>query len=155
MSSKKLCHNNYFATLVFFTTMLSHYHFDLLLLSIDCPDEPKDVQIFNVSSRGLTINWTRPHDNNDPITGYNISYQNPDRAVMVNSVAQNVTVSSTEEQVTIVDLLPGENYTFTIIAINNICPSLPSVPATVRTMEEGMSHSTWESSFLLCIFLVY
>ena len=111
---------------------------------LDCPDEPIDVQIFNVSSRSFTINWTRPHDNNDPITGYNISYQKPDQAVMDNGVAHNniMTVSSTEEQVTIVDLLPGENYTFTIIAINNICPSLPSVPATVRTMEEGMSHST-------------
>ena len=120
------------------------YHVIILIYCyyLDCPDEPIDIQIFNVSSRSLTINWTRPHDNNDPITGYNISYQNPDRAVMANSIAQNVTVSSTEEQVTIVDLLPGENYTFTIIAINNICPSLPSVPATVRTMEEGMSHST-------------
>ena len=36
------------------------------------------------------------------------------------------------------DLHPGELYTFTIIAINNICPSQPSLPASVRTMEEGM-----------------
>ena len=93
-----------------------------------------------MSSRSLTINWTRPHDNNDPITGYNISYQNPDRVVMANGVAQNITVLSADEQITITDLIPGENYTFTVIAINNICPSLPSVSATVRTMEEGMSH---------------
>ena len=52
---------------------------------------------------------------------------------MTNGVPQNVTVSSAEEQVTITDLHP-----FTIIAINDICPSQPSVPATVRTMEEGM-----------------
>ena len=95
-----------------------------------------------MSSHSLTINWTRPHDNNDPITGYNISYQNPDHAVMDNGVAHNMTVSSTEEQVTIVDLLPGENYTFTIIAINNICSNPSSVLATVRTKEEGILHST-------------
>ena len=57
---------------------------------------------------------------------------------MANGVQQNVTVSSTEEQVIITGLHPGEYYTFTIIAINDICPSQPSVPATVHTMEEGM-----------------
>ena len=110
----------------------------MLRLIADCPDEPINVDIFNVNSRSLTINWTEPHGNNDPITGYSISYQNPDCLVMANGVPQNVTVFSPEEQVTITDLHPGEYYTFTIIAINDICPSQPSVPATVRTMEEGM-----------------
>ena len=84
------------------------------------------------------INWTEPHNNNDLITHYNISYQNPDCLVMANGVPQNVTFSSTEEQVTITGLHPGEYYTFTIIAINGICTSQPSVPAIVCTMEEGM-----------------
>ena len=91
-----------------------------------------------MNSRSLTINWTRPHDNNDPITRYDINYQNPNCLVMANGVPQDVTVNSTEEQVTITDLHPGEYYTFTIIAINNICPSQPSEPASNRTLEEGM-----------------
>ena len=91
-----------------------------------------------MNSRDLTINWTRPHDNNDPITSYNISYQNPNCLVTANGVPQNVTVTSTEEQVTITGLHPGEYYTFTIIAINNICPSQPSEPISMRTLEEGM-----------------
>ena len=92
-----------------------------------------------MNSRSLTISWTEPHDNNGLITGYNISYQNPDCLVMANgSIPQDVTVSSMEEQVTITDLHPGEYYTFNIIAINDICPSQPSVLANVRTMEEGM-----------------
>ena len=57
---------------------------------------------------------------------------------MANGVPQDVTIPSTEEQVTITGLHPGEHYTFTIIAINDICPSQPSVPVTVRTVEEGM-----------------
>ena len=85
-----------------------------------------------MSSHSLTIIWTKPDDNNAHITGYSISYHNP------NNVKQNVMVSSAEEQVTITGLHPGEYYTFTIIAINDICPSQPSVPANVRTMEEGM-----------------
>ena len=91
-----------------------------------------------MSSRSLVINWTEPHNNNDSITGYSISYQNPDCLVMANGVPQNVTVSSAEEQVKITDLHPGEYYTFTIIAINDICPSQSSVPASMRTAEEGM-----------------
>ena len=54
------------------------------------------------------------------------------------NVTRNMTVTSMEEQVVISNLHPGEVYTFTIIAINNICPSQPSSPASVRTMEEGM-----------------
>jgi len=105
---------------------------------IDCPDEPINVLIFNVNSRNLTINWTEPHNNNDPITQYNISYQNPACLVDANNVTQKVTVTSVEEQVTITNLHPGEYYTFTIIAINSICPSQPSLPASMRTLEEGM-----------------
>ena len=91
-----------------------------------------------MNSRNLTINWTEPYNNNDPITGYNISYQNPDCLVMANGIPQDVTVDSTEEQVMITGLHPGEVYTFTVIAINNICPSQSSLPVSMSTMEEGM-----------------
>jgi len=91
-----------------------------------------------VNSRDVTINWTEPHDNNAPITGYNISYQNPDCLVNAGGAERNVTVNSGVEQVLVTNLHPGENYSFTIIAYNDICPSQPSEPVSVRTMEEGM-----------------
>ena len=104
----------------------------------DCPDEPINVEVFDVTSRGLFINWTEPHDNNAPVTGYNITYQNPDCLVMASIKPQDVTVTSMMEQATITSLHPGENYTFIVIAINDICPSTPSMPISVRTMEEGI-----------------
>ena len=58
---------------------------------------------------------------------------------MANGVPQNVTVTSTVEQVTITGLHPGEYYTFTVIAINDVCPSQPSEPASMRILKEGMS----------------
>ncbi|XP_065904155.1 cell adhesion molecule DSCAML1-like isoform X2 [Dysidea avara] len=104
----------------------------------DCPDQPINVQFLNVTSRGLFINWTEPHDNNAPVTGYNTTYQNPDCLVMApNDQPQDVTVTSMEKQTMITDLHPGENYNFIVIAINDICPSVPSVPVSVRTMEEA------------------
>ena len=56
-----------------------------------------------------------------------------------NNQPQDVTVTSTEEQVMITDLHPGENYSFIVIAINDICPSVPSIPVSARIMEEGIS----------------
>jgi len=110
----------------------------MILYFADCPDQPINVQLFDVTSRDLFINWTEPHDNNAPITGYYIIYQNPDRLVMApNNRPQNVTVTSIEEQAMITNLYPVENYTFIVIAINEICPSIPSEPVSVRTMEEG------------------
>ena len=57
---------------------------------------------------------------------------------MANGLPQDVTVNSTEEQVTITGLHPGEYYTFNIIAINDICPSQPIEPVSMQTLEEGM-----------------
>jgi len=95
--------------------------------------------MFDVTSRGLFINWTEPHDNNAPITGYNITYQNPDHLVRApNNQPQDVTVTSMKEQVMITDLHPAESYSFIVIAYNDICPSVPSEPVNVRTMEEGI-----------------
>ena len=94
--------------------------------------------MFDVTSRSLFINWTEPHDNNAPITGYRIVYQNPDRLVMApNSQPRNVVVNSMIEQAMITDLSTGEYYSFTVIAINDICPSVPSTPVNATTMEEG------------------
>jgi len=112
------------------------YLFDI---TTDCPDQPINVQLFDITSRGLFINWTEPHNNNAPITGYRIMYQNPDCLVMApNNQPQDVTVTSVEEQAMIPNLHPGENYSFIVIAINDICPSEPSMAVSGRTMEEGV-----------------
>ena len=104
----------------------------------DCPDQPINVQLFDVTSRDLFINWTEPHDNNAPVTGYYVMYQNPDRLVNApNSRPRDVTVTSMEEQAMITDLHPEEDYSFIVIAFNDICTSVPSTPVSVRTMNEG------------------
>jgi len=55
-----------------------------------------------------------------------------------NNQPQDVIVTSMKEQTMITDLHPGQNYSFIVIAINNICPSTPSTPVSVKTMEEGI-----------------
>lgn len=96
------------------------------------------VNISNVTSRSVTINWTEPFDNYDPIIGYDIWYRNPRCLVFANGLKRRMVVSSIEEQVTITDLHPGRYYIFFVVALNDICPSEPSDPVYVHTLEEGM-----------------
>jgi len=108
------------------------YHNNVILLQIVLinPSLFSCLMLLHVVS---LLTWTKPHDNNAPITGYYITYQNPDCLVMApNNQPQDVTVTSMEEQAVITDLHPGENYSFIVIAINDICPSIPSIPVSAR-----------------------
>jgi len=82
----------------------------------DCPDEPINVGLLDVTSHSLFINWTEPYNNNALVTGYSITYQNPDCLVMASIEPQDVTVTSMEEQAMITHLHPGKDYTFIVIA---------------------------------------
>ena len=68
-----------------------------------------------------------------------------------NSQPRNVVVNSMIEQAMITDLSPGEYYSFTVIAINDICPSVPSTPVNVTTMEEGVYNYYYNQ---LCTYVV-
>jgi len=76
-----------------------------------------------------------PHDNNAPITSYEVIYMEP--AFVTGE--RNVVVNAIMEMVTISNLYPGVNYTFTVRALNEIGNSPTSDPLTVRTLEEGKS----------------
>ena len=90
----------------------------------------------NITSRLITLTWVEPHDNNAPIQSYEVTYMEP------SFVGGNLMreVNTTTEMATITDLFPGVNYTFTVIAYNEIGPSVPSDPLTVRTLDEGKQH---------------
>ena len=76
--------------------------------------------------------WEEPHDNNAPVLGYRVSYNQP-----VFLSGGGVVVYSSEEMVTITGLRPGVLYGFAVIAFNEIGDSRPSEIAMVTTTEEG------------------
>ena len=104
---------------------------DTLLL--DRPEQPQDVTAVGVSSREVNLTWVEPHDNNAPITGYQITYMLPEFVVG----EREVVVDTDVEMLTISELFPGVNYTFTVTAVNEISPSSPSDPLRVRTSDES------------------
>jgi hypothetical protein len=84
--------------------------------------------------------WVEPHDNNAPILGYFVSYNQP-----VFAGGERITLNVSEEKVNVTNLLPGVVYNFTVIAYNDIGNSTASEITSQRTLEEGeyqVSHSS-------------
>ena len=102
------------------------------------PEQPQNVTAADVASRGLTLMWVEPHDNNAPIQGYLVMYMEPE--FVTGEREREVNISEPVEMANITVLAPGVNYTFTVTAYNEIGESVPSDPLTVRTLEEGKSH---------------
>ena len=96
------------------------------------PQQPRNVGSVNTTSRSISLNWTEPHDNNAPIMGYRVIYQQP---TFLGGGVQ--VVSSTIEMAEITGLHPGVTYDFTVVAFNEIGDSTPSSISPVTTLEEG------------------
>ena len=92
-----------------------------------------------VSSREVNLTWVEPHDNNAPITGYQVAYMEPE---FVSGGRRRVVNTSVVEMATITGLFPGVDYMFMVIAFNEIGASAPSDPLAVRTLDEGESVSS-------------
>ena len=99
----------------------------------DRPQQPQNVRSVNVTSRSISLEWTEPHDNNAPIMGYRVMYQQP---AFLGGGMQ--IVNSTVEMADITELHPGVTYNFTVVAFNEIGDSTPSNIAPIRTLEEGI-----------------
>ena len=97
--------------------------------------------------------WVEPHDNNAPILGYFVSYNQP-----VFAGGERIILTVSEEVVNVTNLLPGVVYNFTVIAYNDIGNSTASETIPLRTLEEGeyqVSHYSrvllYSVLLLLCI----
>ena len=79
-----------------------------------------------IQSRFIVINWTEPHNNNAPISGYYI---------FVNDIT--ITHSSVETKYNITELSPYTNYTNSVLAFNIIGNSSVSEEIVHQTLEDG------------------
>ena len=86
-----------------------------------------------------------PHDNNAPIVGYFVSYDQP-----VFAGGERTTLNVSEEMVNVTNLFPGFTYNFTVIAYNDIGNSIESETTPLSTLEEG-EHSVHSVSVVCCL----
>ena len=106
--------------------------FEILLLAV--PDTPINLTPNAVTSRNFTLTWIEPHDNNAPILGYHVFYNEPQ---FFGSNEITLTVMGSMETRFVSGLHPGVHYMFTVIAFNEEGNSSRSQPLTVLTLEEG------------------
>jgi hypothetical protein len=78
--------------------------------------------------------WVEPHDNNAPILGYYVSYNQPDFAT-----GEMMIVNTIGTMANITELYPGVTYNFTITAFNEVGNSSSSTVISFRTLEESKS----------------
>ena len=107
-----------------------------LFTCTDVPEQPVNVTAVGVSSQEVNLMWVEPHDNNAPITGYQVAYMEP---VFVTGERERVVNTSAIEMATITGLFPGVDYMFMVSAYNEIGQSEPSDPLLVRTDDERES----------------
>ena len=115
--------------------------FDKIALLVDTPERPQNITALDIQSRSLQLTWVEPHDNNAPIQGYLVLYNQPDFA---GGMMMVLNVMETLANVT--ELYPGVRYNFTVLAFNEVGNSSSSIITQFRTLEEGKS---WLCSLMI------
>ena len=87
------------------------------------PDPPYDVSFKSCLARSALITWKPGKDNFSPITGYHVEYNH---SYAPDEWTRAATVDNPDVTETKVELSPHANYTFRVIAVNNLGDSQPS-----------------------------
>lgn len=107
---------------------------NIQLIVTEAPDPPQDLQIVEISSRGIKLAWSPPYSGNSPITTYYVLYS----PAFSDSKVENISISSEDETfVEIRNLHPAQTYSFKLIAENLIGKSEPGKSLEVTTEEEA------------------
>ncbi len=110
----------------------------IILISFlqDVPDAPFNLSSVNILSKTVTLNWSKPNDNNSPILGYFVFYINPS---FLNGTEIVLETEGAKEEIQVNNLHPGTNYTFHVIAFNEEGNSTSqTIGYHVTTLDEGM-----------------
>ena len=97
------------------------------MISVLVPSPVTSLSVSNVSTTGITVNWTIPSSDNY-VTYYNISYTPscPELSSLNETVSVAPHQSTTAYNYTLIGLYSGMNYTTTVRASNVLGGSDPS-----------------------------
>ncbi|XP_072280961.1 neurofascin isoform X17 [Pyxicephalus adspersus] len=103
------------------------------LTILDKPDPPMDLELTDLAERSVRLTWTPGDDNNSPITGFIVQFEEdryqPGTWHNLASVSGNVNSA-------LLRLSPYVNYQFRVLAINDLGSSMPS-PTSERYQTNG------------------
>jgi titin len=96
------------------------------------PDQPMVPELVYQSSTAITMDWTAPNDNFDPILDYYVYWDKGlagDFELLTDTTGNQV--EFTKDNTHIPELVPGEYYQFKVSAINSIGESVISDPVSI------------------------
>uniref|UniRef100_A0A1X7SMK6 Fibronectin type-III domain-containing protein n=1 Tax=Amphimedon queenslandica TaxID=400682 RepID=A0A1X7SMK6_AMPQE len=123
------------------------------VLRFDVPSPVTSLSVSNVSTTGITVNWTIPSSDNY-VTYYTISYTPscPELSSVNETVSVGPHQSTTTYSYTLIGLYSGMNYTITVRAGNVLGGSDRSMGTSVQT--EARIPSGWPSPSLIQVLPV-
>lgn len=104
-------------------TTLDSVSASAVLRVVDVPDPPFDLELTNQLDKSVQLTWTPGNDNNSPITKFIIEYEDAMHEAGVWHHQAEVSGTQTTAQL---KLSPYVNYSFRVMAENNIGRSVPS-----------------------------
>ncbi|XP_048692015.1 neuronal cell adhesion molecule isoform X21 [Caretta caretta] len=104
-------------------TTLDSVSASAILTVVDRPDPPFDLELTDQLERSIQLSWIPGYDNNSPITNFVIEYEDAMREPGVWHYQTEVHGTQTTVQL---KLSPYVNYSFRVIAVNEIGRSQPS-----------------------------
>ncbi|XP_063308295.1 neurofascin isoform X6 [Pelobates fuscus] len=103
------------------------------LTILDKPDPPMDLELTDEAERSIRLTWTPGDDNNSPITGFIVQFEEdrhqPGTWHNLASVPGNVNSA-------VLNLAPYVSYKFRVLALNELGSSTPS-PSSERYQTSG------------------
>ncbi|XP_073476023.1 neuronal cell adhesion molecule isoform X10 [Aquarana catesbeiana] len=97
-----------------------------VLTVVDRPEAPSDLELTDPLEKSVQLSWVSGDDNNSPITEFIIEYEDAMREPGMWHLQTKVSGTQTTA---FLSLSPYVNYSFRVIAVNEIGRSDPSVPS--------------------------
>ncbi|XP_064343774.1 neuronal cell adhesion molecule isoform X5 [Camelus dromedarius] len=104
-------------------TTLDSVSASAVLSVVDVPNPPFDLELTDQLDRSVQLSWTPGDDNNSPITKFIIEYEDAMHEAGLWHHQTEVPGTQTTAQL---KLSPYVNYSFRVMAVNNLGTSLPS-----------------------------
>ncbi|XP_075052198.1 neurofascin isoform X9 [Mixophyes fleayi] len=103
------------------------------LTILDKPDPPMDLELTDLADRSIRLTWIPGDDNNSPITGFIIQFEE-DR--YQSGTWHNMVTVPGNVNSALLRLSPYVNYQFRVLALNDLGSSMPS-PSSERYQTNG------------------
>ena len=113
--------------------MYGHHSTASLYFSVP-PDVPVQVKASSISPEIVSVRWEAPESLGAPITNYSVDWVLSSSGALVGED----TVEPPDTRLTVFDLMPNTNYTFSVVASNQYGTSEPGVVAFKTSPRVGM-----------------